>query len=297
MLPLSLGPTKIISEYDGGCNFWYLGILSKDIRANWPLLTQTDPMCAATSVARLRELPDGQVRTRCFIRGLVYAVETRQWEQVDWIVARLPADHALYSDKLTCAIIETGVVPAIHYAISVSEPKVARSIFRIGAANAVRKGHGEAAKYLCTRFVDNRVINSVAIAASCEGDLSLVEWCLDTMVEFPTDATRALVYRGNIKALERVKGSAKGLTSLRSDQLVMYAALGGCLEMLEWVLENTTPKYNAREVCVMVSAKGLLSMLKHLISNRGFDYDTAECVRFAKNGSGVASWLLAKEVK
>lgn len=295
MLPLSLGPAKTISEYDGGCNFLYIGTLSRTFRARWPLETMTHAACVATSVARLDELCPGPSRTACLVRGSVYAVEKRKWEQVEWIVPRLPTEFALYSDKLTRAIMKTGVVPAINFAISISETKAARPIFRIGAVDAVRSGHSDAAKYLCTRFfVDKRGIKGVALAASSVGNLPLVEWCLDNMTSFPTEATRALVYTGNIEALKPLKSAKSGICALRSEKLVLYAALGVCLEAIDWFLDQTTPRFNAREICLMVSTKGLLHVLEHLVERRGFAYNRAECVRFAKKGSGVADWLLIR---
>ncbi len=294
---LSLGPTTIISCFDGGSNYLYLGTLSKNFRATWPMETLTHVGCVATSVARLSELRPGRFRTSCFVRGLVYAVEKQKWEQVDWIVQRLPKDYALYSDKLTLAIMKTGVVPAIRYAISSLEAKApARSIFRIAAIEAVHRGHRDAAKYLCTRFfADKRVIKGVVLAASSTSDLPLVEWCLDNMTSFPAEATRALAYKGNVEALKRLKMDRVGMISLKSaEQLTLYAALGGCVEAIDWILDQTTPRFNAREICLMVSTKGLLHVLQHLIERRGFAYSREDCVRFAKRGSGVAAWLLLR---
>lgn len=298
MLPLSsilsLGPTKLIADYDGGCNFLYLGTLCKDIRASWTLRTETRAACVTTSTARLEELVPGQFRTDCFVRGLVYAVDSVKWDQVEWIVARLPPDYALYTDKLTSAVLETGVVSAINYVISGAETKTARSMFRVAAVKAVCKGHSEAAKYLCTRFTDSRLSRSVLVAAAMEGDLHIIKWCIETMHDFPTDATRALAYRGNIEALEWLRST--GTDSLATDQLVLYAALGGSVGAVDWVLSNTSPRYRAEEVCLMVSAKGLLEVLKHLVDKRGFAFNRADCVRFAKKGSGVACWLTTRSV-
>ena len=299
MLPicsiLNLGPTKLISEYDGGCNFWYLGTLCKDVRTSWPLRKETRETCVYTSTARLSELVPGDFRTRCLVRGLVYAVDARKWDQVEWIVLRLPNDYALYSDKLTSAILETGVVSAINYAISINETRAARPMFRIAAAKAVIKGHVDAAEYLCRRFMDNRLKQTVAVTAAMEGNNLLVKWCLENMHVFPSEATRALAYRGNVQALEWSRSAEIDSDSLAVDQLVLYAALGGHVEAVDWVLDNTEPRFNPEEVCLMVSAKGLIDVLKHLVDKRGFGYNRSDCSRFAKKGSGVACWLLTRE--
>lgn len=296
MLPniISLGPTSLICEYDGGCNFLYFGTLSKDVRARWPVSTKTASNCVITSTARLEELPIGTFRTKCFVRGLVCAVNTQQWDTVEWIVPRLPSEYALYTDKLTSAVLETGVVPAIKYVISVTESKKARPVFRVAAVNAVCKGHTEAAKYLCTRFSDSRLRKNVAMAACLEGRTSLVKWCAETMYAFPPDATRALAYKGNIDALEWLRENGN-TSELVNSQLVLYAALGGHVKALDWVLDNTETRFVAEEVCLMVSAKGLLHVLKHLVTRRGFTFNRADCIRFAKKGSGVAYWLMTRE--
>lgn len=296
MLPLStilnLGPAMVlISEYDGGCNFLYMGTLCREIRASWPLRPETRETCVFTSTARLGELVPGQFRTRCFVRGLVYAVDARKWDHAEWIVARLPNDYALYSDKLTSAILETGVVSAIHYAIPITETKVARPMVRIAAAKAVGKGHIDAVKYMCTRFADKRLKHDVAVTSATEGNNLLVKWCLQNMHVFPPEATRALVYRGNVETLEWLCGAETESDPLATDQLVLYAALGGHVEAVDWVLDNTEPRFNAEEVCLMVCAKGLLSVFKHLVEKRGFGFNRSDCVRFAKKGSGVAGWL------
>lgn len=49
--------------------------------------------------------------------------------------------------------------------------------------------------------------------------------------------------------------------------------------------------FHAEEVCLMVYTKGLLHVLNHLVVTRGFRFNVADCIRFAKRGSGVASWL------
>lgn len=299
MLPLSsilsLGPTKLIADYDGGCNFLYLGTLCKDVRASWTLGTETRAACVTTSSARLGELAPGKFRTDCFVRGLVHAVGSLKWDQVGWIVSRLPPDYALYTDKLTSAVMETGVVSAIDYVISSTEGRTARPIFRVAAVRAVCKGHSEAAKYLCTRFADSRLRRSVVVAAAMEGNVHILKWYIETMPDFPADATRALAYRGNIEALEWLRSASDHTEadSLATDQLVLYAALGGSIGAVDWVLSNTTPRYRAEEVCLMVCAKGLLEVLTHLVDKRGFAFNREDCVRFAKKGSGVARWLTA----
>lgn len=297
MLPLvsilNLGPIKTISEYEGGCNYLYLGTLSKNVCANWPLARETRVACIITSTQRLGELPPGQFRTSCFVRGLVYAVDSQKWEQVEWIVQRLPVDYALYSDRLTSAILETGVVSAIEYVISVTEPKVARPMFRVAAVNAVCKGHREAAKYLCTRFTDNSLKHTVALAAALEGDMCLVKWWAESMHYFPVDATGGLVYKGNIEALEWLRSTESG--SFSSDQLVLYASLGGHIEAVDWVLDNTATRFSQEEVCVMVCAKGLLGVFKHLVVRRSFAFNRQDCIRFAKKGSGVAAWIIVTQ--
>ena len=289
---LNLGPIKLISDYDGGCNYLYLGTLSRVVNATWPLAKETRAACIITSTKRLGELPpNSQFTVNCFVRGLVCAVDTKSWDRVQWITSRLPHGYTLYSDGLTSAILETGVVSAIDYAISNKEPlESARPMFRIAATKAVREGHHDAAKYLCTRFADSTLKQNVAVAAALEIDGSLVKWCIDTMHVFPTEAARALVYRGNIEALECLRSS--GSDCLKCDQLVLYASLGGHVEAVDWVLNNTTNRFNQEEVCLMVCAKGLLCMLKHLVLNRGFSFNRQDCIRFAKNGSGVAGWIM-----
>jgi len=273
----------------------YLGTLCKDVRASWPLSSHTRGTCVYTSVARLGELGLGNFRTNCLVRGLVYAVEARKWEQVEWIVARLPREYALYSDKLTSAVLETGVVSAINYVISTTETKAARPLFRVAAANAVRKGHVDAAEYLCTRFADNGLKHVVATEAAMAGINYLIKWCLNNMHVFPPEATRALVFRGNLEALEWLRSDENDAGSLAVDQLVLYAALGGHVETVDWILDNTAPRFNPEEVCLMVSAKGLLDVLKHLVGKRGFRCNRSDCVRFAKKGSGVSCWLLTRD--
>lgn len=287
---LSLGPASLISEYDGGRNFMFFGALSKDVRASWSLSTKTSARCVFSSITRMNELPLGKFRTTCFIRGLVCAVDNQQWEVVEWIVPRLPEKYALYSDALIKKVLETGVVRAIEYTISVRETKVARPIFRIAAVNAVHSGHTDAAKYLCTRFKDGNIRQECALAASLSGDFDLIKWCAGIMRYFPPAAIRALVYRGDVGALEWLMSTDDG--SLTSDQLVLYAALGGHIAAVDWLLDNTVASFNAEEVCLMVCAKGLLGVLKHLVVRRGFGLNRSDCIRFAKKGSGVACWLL-----
>ena len=291
---LSLGPTSLICAYDGGCNYLYLGTLSRASRKSWPLSTTTVSNCVITSTARLAELPVGPFQTKCFVQGLVCAVDTQQWATVQWIVPRLPTEYALFTDKLTSVILETGVVPAIEWAISTTENKKARPIFRVAAVNAVCKGHIDAAEYLCTRFTDRTLRKNVALAACLEGRTSLVKWCATTMYAFPSEGIRALAYKGNIDALEWLKASGQA-SELVCSQLVLYAALGGHIQALDWVLDNTDAGFVAEEVCLMVCAKGLLDVLRHLVISRRFTFNSADCIRFAKKGSGVAHWLVARD--
>ncbi|CAN0082364.1 unnamed protein product [Sphacelaria rigidula] len=285
---LSLGPTSLICEYDGGCNYSYLGTLSRSVRATWALSTTTALSCVTTSTARLAELPTGPFRTKCLIQGLVHAVDAQEWDIVQWIVPRLPKKYALYTDKLSSAVLETGVVSAIKYAISITETKTARPIFRVAPVNAVCKYHSDAAKHLCTRFADSTLRKNVALAACLEGNTALIQWCAETMHAFPTECVRALAYKGNVDALEWLRANSKA-SDLISDQLVLYAALGGHVQALDWVLDNNPGiMFDAEEVCLMVCTKGMLNVLKHLVVMRGFRLKMAACTRFAKRGSGVA---------
>ena len=288
----SLGPVSLIAEYDGGCNFLYMGTLTHNLRSRWPLPTETRDTCVIASPSRFAELPPGAFRTRCLIRGLVRALEKEEWDRVEWIVSQLPSDHALHSDNLTSAILRTGVVSAIRYTIGVAEIRqVARPMFRIAAVNAVCNGHVDAAKYLCERFTDGTLRRNVAMAASMEGDTALVKWCAENTLNsgIPSDVVRSLIYRGNVDALEWLR--QRDQKSVTADQLVLYAALGGHVEAVDWALDNTDPKYNMEEICLMVCVKGLLGMLRHLVETRSFHFNAADCLRFAKKGSGVARWL------
>ena len=289
---LSLGPASLIAEYDGGCNFLYMGTLTHNLRSSWPLPTETRDTCVIASPSRLAELPPGGFRTRCLIRGLVRAVDTEEWGHVQWIVSRLPSDHTLYSDNLTAAVLRTGVVSAIRYTIGIAEIRqVARPMFRIAAVNAVCNGHVDAAKYLCARFTDRTLRHSVATAASQQGDTALVKWCAENTLNrgIPLDVVRSLLYRGNVDALEWLR--QRDQNSVTADHLVLYAALGGHVEAVDWVLDNTDCGYDMEEICLMVCAKGLLGMLHHLVEARSFLFNVADCLRFARKGSGVARWL------
>lgn len=291
---LSLGPTSLICAYDGGCNYLCLGTLSRATRKSWPLSTTTVSNCVITSTPRLAELQVGPFRTKCFVQGLVCAVNMQQWDIVEWIVPRLPTKYALFTDKLTSAVLETGVVPAIKYAISITESKNARPMFRVAAVNAVCKGHIDAAKYLCTRFTDNTLRKNVALAACLEGRTCLIKWCVETMNAFPPEATRALAYKGNIDVLEWLRANGQA-SELGSSQLVLYAALGGHVRALDWVLDtNTDAGFVEEEVCLMVCVKGFLHVLRHLVVRRRFAFNKANCIRFAKKGSGVACWLTTR---
>ncbi|CBN80462.1 conserved unknown protein [Ectocarpus siliculosus] len=295
---ISLGPTSLISQYDGGGNFFYMGCLTKDVRGRWPLATTTALNCIISSTTRLAELPIGPFRTKCLIQGLVRAVDTQQCDTLAWIVPRLPIEYALFTDKLSCAVIETGVVSAISYAIPLTRTKKneAPPAFRVSVENAVRKGHVDAAKFLFTRFADKELRSTVVMTACLEGDDSLVHWCAGAMMsQFPPEATRALVYRGNIDALAWLKTNGKYSYTLMN-QTVLYAALGGHVEAVDWVLDNNPGiRYDAGEVCLMVCRKGLLDILKHLVVRRGFWFHATDCIRFAKKGSGIASWLMSRD--
>lgn len=289
---MSLGPASLIAEYDGGCNFLYMGTLTHNLRSRWPLRTETRDTCVIASPSRFAELPLGAFRTRCLIRGLVRSVEKQEWDHVQWIVSQLPSDHALHSDKLTSAVLQTGVVSAIRYTIGIAEIRqVARPIFRIAAVDAVCNGHVDAAKYLCSRFTDRTLRQNVAMAASQEGDTALVKWCAENTLNsgIPSDVVRSLVYRGNVDALEWLR--QRNENSVTVDQLVLYGALGGHLEAVDWALDNTDCTYNMEEICLMVCVKGLLGMLRHLVETRSFHFKADDCLRFAKKGSGISRWL------
>lgn len=119
--------------------------------------------------------------------------------------------------------------------------------------------------------------------------MAMVKWCATTMHMFPSDAVRVLAYKGNVCALEWLESMDK--YSFESDQLVLYAALGGHLSALDWVLDNTRTRYNEKEVFLMVGAKGLIDVLQHLIMRRGFEFNRSDCIRFAKKQSSVERWL------
>lgn len=288
---LSTGPASLICEYDGGCNYLYLGAVCKDACLNWSLPKTTALACVVTSVKRMEGLPPGPFRTKCLIHGLARAVDNAESATIRWIVTRLPKQYALYSDQLTSAIIETGVVSAIRYAISCTETSTARPLFRDAAIEAVRRGHADAAKYLCTRFTDSRIKQGVSLAASLQDNVDLIQWCADNAREFTPEAVRALGYRGNVDALEYLKQRGHRSVSI-DNQLVLYTALGGNVDAIEWAIDNSETMFSQEEVCLMVSAKGLLSVLQHLVQRRGFDFNAGDCIRFAKKESGVACWLM-----
>lgn len=287
---LSLGPASLIADYDGGSNYMYMGVLSREFRAQWPLPTSTSMGSVITSTARLAELPPGEIQTQCLVHGLAWALNRKLWAQVEWVVHRLPATCRLYSDNLTARILNTGSVAAMRYAILETDSKTARPMFRVAAVEAVNRGRTDAAQYLCTRFTDSRILRAVAVAASTTGNLEMMMWCANTMHTFPTDAIRVLVYNGNVDALKWLQSAREN--SFDSDQLVLYAALGGHLPAVDWVLNNTGARYDEKEVCLMVGAKGLLHVLRHLILSRGFAFNRSDCIRFAKKKSEVERWLL-----
>ena len=91
----NLGPASLICEYDSSGNFLYMGTLSRCIRASWPLSKTAGLKCVIISTARLEELSIGPLQTKCLIKGLVCAVDTKQWATVEWIVPRLPTEYSL----------------------------------------------------------------------------------------------------------------------------------------------------------------------------------------------------------
>lgn len=293
---LSIGPVSLICEYDGGQGFLYVGCLSKDVRARWPMgMTATSLNCAASSPSRLGEVPEGAFRTKCFVRGLVRAADAQEWGTVEWIVPRLPEEFAMFTDNLTSAVLETGVVDAIRYVIPTTDnAKAARPMHRVAAVNCVCRGHVDAAKFLCTRFNDSSLRHNVTLAACLEGQTSLIQWSAEQLfsLNFPREASRALLYKGSVRELEWLK--AEGHVSRYMDQFVLYAALGGHIEAVDWVLDSfpgARARFDEEEICLMVCTKGLVGVLEHLVARRRFRLNASDCIRFAKKGSGVAGWL------
>jgi hypothetical protein len=268
---LSAIPARLISEYDGGLNYLYLGTLSKDVRSAWSLPKETWATCAVDSLTRILEIPPGQARTACLVRGLARAIDNDEWDQILRMTSLLPPECAMYSDELSCAMLETGVVKAVRHVLPPrlrGEHKTLPPMFRVAAANAVRKGHVEAVKYVWTRVTGG----------------------------WPAEATHELCYRGNTEALDYLHGTSLELgLHCKTGKAVLYAALGGHVETVDWVLDNIPHhvrlELNERDLCLMVSTKGHLVLLKHLVDERGFHFSRVGCARFAKKGSGIGHWL------
>lgn len=293
---LHFGPGKLISEFDGGSNFLYLGSLTKDIRDGWDFPKKTCSSCASSSISRLDELPPGEFKTNCLIRALVRVVDTNKWDQLDWVVAHLPSDYALYSDTLMVRVLKTGVVSAIRFAMPMEEKGIARAIFRVSSVEAVRRGHYDAAKYLYTHFeYDWHLRNGIVIEACKKGDTSFIKWLVHATYNWPSEGTYALLYGGHVESLGYVKSVISDRVLFDSGKVVLYAALGGNLETLDWVFENSPVNLmntmDDRDLCLMVSSKGNLDILRYLVSNKGFRFNKPDCLRFAKKRSGIKEWL------
>lgn len=298
---LSAIPARLISEYDGGPNYFYLGTLSKDVRSAWSLPKETCTTCAIDSPTRILDMPPGQARTACLVRGLARAIDNDEWDRILRMTSLLPPECAMYSDELSCAMLETGVIKAIRHVLPSrlrGEHKTLPPMFRVAAANAVRKGHTEAVKYVWTRVTgDARWREAVVVAACREGDLSLIKWCSTMLInKWPSEATHELCYRGNTEALDYLHGTSLELgLHCKTGKAVLYATLGGHVETVDWVLDNIPHHVrlglDERGVCLMVSTKGHLVLLKHLVGERGFQFSRVGCARFAKKGSGIEHWL------
>lgn len=293
---LHFGPGKLISEFDGGSNFLYLGTLSKDIHGSWDLPRETCSSCASSSISRLQELSPGEFKTNCLIQALVRGIDTNEWGQVNWVVPRLPPDYSLYSDKLLDAVVKTGVVSAIRYATMMEDKGIARPSIGIAAIEAVRRGHVDAAKYLYGRFEDDwRLRRVIIVEASAKGDTTLIKWLAGTTDRWPSEGTYALLHGGHVEALDALKGSISENSLFDSGKVILYAALGGHLETVIWVFENspTNPidTMDDRELCLMVCTSGHLDVLKYLVCSKGFRLNKRDCIRFARKGSGIDRWL------
>lgn len=293
---LHFGPGKLISEFDGGSNFFYLGSLTKEIREGWDFPEKTCSSCASSSISRLEELPPGKFKTDCLIRALVRAVDTNKWDQVNWVVPQLPSDYALYSENLLVSVLKTGVMSAIRFAMPMEEKGISRAIFRVASKEAVRKGHHDAARFMYTHFENDwHLRNGIVVEACCKGDTSLVEWLVHTTYSWPSEGTYALLYGGHVESLEYVKSIVGEKYLFDSGKVVLYAALGGHLETLEWVFENSPVNpvntMDDRELCLMVSSKGHVDILRYLVCTKGFRFNKTDCLRFAKKGSGIQEWL------
>ena len=292
---LCTGPGNVISEYDGGRSYMYLGTLSKSIRRSWDLPKETNVQSASSSRERLQELPDGTFRIKCLILSMVTSIESADFDQVQWILPRLPSDCRLYSDNLLGYVLETGVVSAIKYVMSCSEPKKARGIFRKAAISMVHRGHHEALKFLFDSFGSDKSLRmDVAVAASREGDMTAIRMCATSGIyEWPPDGTKSVLYRGDMKALGYIRslGLLRDNVLFSSDVLLTFAALGGHIETLGYMLDNITFVPDGKSICMMICRKGNLEVVKYLIEERGLSFNKSDCLRFSKNGSDVAIWI------
>lgn len=291
---LHFGPGKLISEFDGGSNFIYLGTISRDVRGGWDFPKETCASCVYNSISRMEELPLGGFRTNCLIRALVHAVDTNKWDQVNWVVLHLPREYSLYTDNLLVHIMKTGVVSAIRFAMSIGDRGIARDVFRVASIEAVRRGHHDAVKFLYNHFEDDGNLREDVVIEACKkGDTSLIKWLSTTRYGWPADGIHELLYKGQTESLEYLKGMYGGPGLCRDGgKVLLYASLGGHLETVEWAFNNTVNNMGDRDLCLMVSRKGLLDILKYLICNKGLAFNKADCIRFAKRGSGIREWLL-----
>ena len=286
---LGIGPGNIIAEYEGGVNYQNLGTLSKTVYENWGLSKETCATCASSSSDRLEEIPLGTFRDGCILRSFVQSIDTGKWDQIIWTVDNLPESYERYSDNLMEYVVNTGLVSAIRYTMSIRESKKGRAMFRGAIMDAFKKEKYEAVKYLCEYFDrDFHLMEAVSKAIAEKGDIALLDWFVTTMRRWYVGGTRQFMVNGNIEALEYLKEKNE---IIRSDQYVIYTAIGGHVEAMDWVLDNVYSEFNDREVCLMACSKGNLEMFKHLVYNRGFHFNRVECVRYARRGSGIIEWL------
>lgn len=300
MTPLSnilhFGPGKLISEFDGGSNFFYLGTLSKDVRESWDFTRETCSSCASSSISRLEELPTGDFKTKCMIRALVESLENQDWDRLNWVVPNLPREYALYSDALLRGVLKTGVVSAISYVMPINDKGKARAVFREAAVEAVKRGQSGAVKYLYDHFENDKNLRQDIVVEACKkGDTDLIKWLSRATYNWPLVGIQELLYRGHIVPLDYLKMTYSSRGMFLSSKVVLYAALGGHLGMVDWVFENSPVNpmsmMNDRELCLLVSRKGLLVMFKHLVYDRGMAFNREDCIRFSKRGSGIREWL------
>ena len=289
---------SFISEYGVGINFLHLGLLNKQLYKTWPFEKETsvkniNTVGIANSI-QVCDNTDPMVTIRCMS---VYASEFHI-DRVFELRDHLPVDYAIGTFNFIEKILDIGSFFAIRFFLyrnySTSFDDYSKSIIKfvekrqldlvellhdfynrdpnhrvstkignICLSHFLLIGDKKGADIICNVFKLKRkfILDGSVISKVVQNNLEIFKWLVDTL--------EITEFHGNY---------------------VTYFALSGNVEALKYIHSMGVSSTDS-SVCVLVSTRGFLDVLKYLVLDMGVEMDRYWCIRYSVKYPKIAEWI------